>query len=204
MTSRTPPPRALVRSALRQGLILGIGLWAGLAAQAAELQLFGLDLANASDADFRRAAAGAGAKASGKRNGAELFQVASLGLPGIRTMEVTMWRGRVMAVQYSQEDHQKHDEALRRMLVSKYGQPQERKHTGFSGSRSFTDQFIDDGSYIWRFDGGMQLVYKKPFGWEAPTLSYLNPRLLAEAEAAAERSDTRRAREAAGRQSGNF
>lgn len=184
--------------------LVSAAVWLGAAStgHAAELQLFGLNLSQASVAEFRAAAAQAGAVAKGRRGPAELFQVERLGLPGVRTLEVTPWRDRVMAAQYALDDRTA-EEALRKMLLTKYGPPSGGSHFGRPGD--FGAQYIGDGSYVWQFDNGMQLVFKKPFSLsEASTLSYLNAKLLAEAEALAKRADDKDVRAKVGATSSAF
>jgi hypothetical protein len=144
---------------------------------AAMLSLFGIDLASAPIAAFQAAARDAGARTLGRKDAAERFDVDALSIPAVKGMTVTYARDRVLAAQY--ELGYQHEQ-LRKMLESKYGKP--------SGGRSavFTGQHLSDGSYVWQFANGMQLVFKKPFFSREPaTLTYLNADLFAVIEAGA-------------------
>ena len=144
------------------------------------LTLFGADLAQADITAFQAAARDAGARSQGRRGAAERFDVAALGIPAVKSMTATYVGDRVMTAQYEVAYK---SEQLRRMLKSKYGRPDS------SGSRlrgEFDAEYLPDGSYVWKFADGMQLVFKKPFFTSEPsTLTYLNAELFAAVEARA-------------------
>lgn len=170
-----------------QSIIAGL-LCATSCAMAAELELFGLRLADAPADQVRNAAISAGAKPMATRGPVTRLDASRLGLPGAQMLELTTARGKVMAAQYDfGKNSYQTDETLRKMLAAKYGLPKKTDAFGPHGGK-FTDQFIDDGKYTWNFDRGMQLVYRKEFFGEV-YLSYVNKPLLAEVEAAADATD---------------
>ena len=154
------------------------------------LSLFSIDLASASVAQFQGAARAAGAKSKGRKGPAERFDVAALGIPAVKNLTVTYVGDRVMSAQY-EVDYQ--NETLRKMLKSKYGSPAASR-----GTSDFAGEYVSDGSYVWRFPEGMQLVFKRPFFISEPsTLTYLNADLFAAAEGQAKGRDDREAAEKA-------
>lgn len=161
------------------------------------LSLFGADLASASIEQFQGAARQAGARSLGRKGAAERFDVAALNIPSVKSMTVTYVGDRVMAAQYEVDAR---NEQLRKMLKAKYGAPADPR-----GTRDFADEYVSDGSYVWRFPQGMQLVFKKPFfPSEATTLTYLNADLFAAVEAGAKGRAEREAAEKAKTQSNVF
>ena len=161
------------------------------------LSLFSIDLASASVAQFQGAARAAGAKSQGRKGPAERFDVAALGIPAVKSLTVTYAGDRVMAAQY-EVDYQ--NETLRKMLKSKYGNPSASR-----GTSDFAAEYVGDGSYVWRFPAGMQLVFKRPFFVSEPTtLTYLNADLFAAVEGQAKGRDDRDAAEKAKAKSNVF
>lgn len=160
---------------------------ASASAMAADLELFNLKLAEASADQVRAAAIGAGARPVGPDGAIARLDVSRIGLPGARTLELTSVSGKVMTAQYYfGKDSYQTDERLRKMLLAKYGPPQKAKATFYAGD--FAAQHINDGSYIWNFDGDMQMVYRKEFFGEV-YLSYVNTKLLAAVERATKAQD---------------
>jgi len=140
------------------------------------LTLFGVDMANATVSDFLRAAKAAGANSKGRKGPVEDFDVQALGIPSVKALTVTYVSDRVMAAQYVVDDD---NEKLRKMLLAKYGPPNN------DNTATFGSEYAADGSYSWNFPAGMQVVFKKPFIGPV-SLSYINTGLLKEAEAQAE------------------
>jgi len=175
-----------------------------LAAHAAELELFGLKLADAPTDQVRAEAIAAGARPASTKGALATFNASRLGLPGAQTLELTSMSGKVVVAQYFFGKHpHKTDETLRKMLVEKYGQPERKTGGSFSASKDFAGQYVGDGSYAWDFDRDMQLVYRKEFFGEV-YLSYVNRKLLAAAEAASRAHEDRKAKDQAQRSKGVF
>lgn len=161
----------------------------GAAQGAPALSLYGVVLKNAATADFLAAARAAGAKpakaGADAGKGASTHDASGTGIPALRQFTVLSDGPELITVQFS-VDRGAASEMLRKMLVSKYGQPVVTERPSF-GAADFTAQYLRDGSFSWTFRDGMRLVYKQPFSGDA-TLSYTDePRfqaLMARAKAA--------------------
>lgn len=166
------------------------------------LQLFGLELETVDRETLIAAAVSAGAKQIGKKGASNRFDISKLGLPGLKTMIIVFHEGQFVLARYSSEPATKDDsihfnrlsadddEALRKMLVAKYGTPQ--KEGGRYSATPFDGQYISDGQYEWKYRGNMRLVYAKPFFSSAPTeLIYANAAMTQKLRAAAEAASTK-------------
>lgn len=137
-----------------------------MAAQAAELTLFDIPLRSASREQIRTAIKSAGGLLQSKTRDTDNFDARNIGLPGAQSLEVIFLEDKFVLAQYhlrfrSPSD----DERLRKMLVSKYGNP---------SGRDFGAQYVSDGKYVWSFDGNMNLVATKEFFGGFNLLTYVN------------------------------
>jgi hypothetical protein len=146
-----------------------------LAAHAAELTLFGQQLNAVSRESLKQAAKDSGARLTSSSEGKDVFDASQLGLPGASTLEVVYLQDKVVMAQYLFPSGMPEvDERFRKMLVSKYGKPAsvDNDFTGTPVSQ-FAGQYVGDGKYSWRFNGGMDLVYTHEFFGQR-YLTYVN------------------------------
>ena len=146
-----------------------------LAAHAAELTLFGQQLNTVSRDALKQAAKDNGARLTSSSEGKDIFDASQLGLPGAATLEVVYLQNKVVMAQYLFPSGMPDvDERFRKMLVSKYGNPVSVDNT-FTGTpvTRFAGQYVGDGKYSWRFNGGMDLVYTHEFFGQR-YLTYVN------------------------------
>lgn len=180
-------------------LILALAATAS-AAFGQTLSLLGIELATAQRAQLEQAALDAGAVRAGQDGPVSRFDATKMGLPGIQSLTVLFRQDKLVMAQYSSAPATsadrgaymklEHSEALRKLLAERYGAPQEVSRLGLGTGRPFAGQFIDDGKYAWKFDGGMKLEYEQPWGTSKPvTVSYFSPDLVAKVRAEAERAD---------------
>jgi hypothetical protein len=176
------------------------------------LTLFDLDLQRATPAQLRAAIKKAGGKPRKPlvNAGPETYDVTAIGLPGIKMLEVTFHKGRLVAAVYrgfGAFEGPADREKMRKMLVEKYGLPAWYMGAGFRDSTrkpvpgDFTGKYVNDGKYGWDFAGGMQLVFKTGFGGSVD-LTYLDPQRFAELKQLASDADANDAR-AQARQKGH-
>lgn len=132
---------------------------------AAELTLFDTPLRTASREEIRSAITKAGGKLKSSSRDVDQYDSRSIGLPGAGELEVVYLEKKLVMAQYSLSGDMKQDERVRKMLTSKYGQPQ--------GRGNFDGEYIDDGKYRWAFDNNMELVFTKEF-FGSRFISYVN------------------------------
>ncbi|MBY0469433.1 MAG: hypothetical protein K2Q07_10705, partial [Burkholderiaceae bacterium] len=92
------------------------------------------------------------------------------GVPALQRLTLIADAGGLVSVQFVIKPYGQDNEALRQMLVQKYGLPMtadgaRRPFPGFAG------RFAPRGSFDWDFIGGMKLIYRQPALGDA-TLSY--------------------------------
>lgn len=136
---------------------------------AAELTLFNIPLRTSSREEIRDAITQAGGKLKNSSRDSEKYDARAIGMPGATELEVVYLEDKLVMAQYSISVDSKDEERVRKMLVSKYGQPQ--------GYGDFDGRYISHGKYRWNFDHSMELVFTKEFFSSSPRyLSYVNKR----------------------------
>ncbi|MQY51303.1 hypothetical protein [Rhodocyclus gracilis] len=151
---------------MRKYIILAVLVLNSAVTLAAELTLFEIPLSTASREDIQSAIANAGGKLKSSSRDIDQYDARSIGLPGATQLEVVYLEKKLVMAQYSFRFGKNQEERMRKMLVSKYGQP--------SGGRGdFDGEYIDDGKYRWAFDNRMDLIYTKEFSGSR-FLSYVN------------------------------
>lgn len=133
---------------------------------AAELTLFDIPLRTASREEIRGAITKAGGKLKSSSRDIDQYDARSIGLPGATELEVVYLENKLVMAQYGFRFDKNQEERMRKMLVSKYGQPQ-------SGRSNFDGEYVSDGKYRWSFDNSMDLVFTKEWGG-GRFLSYVN------------------------------
>jgi hypothetical protein len=152
---------------------------------AAELKLFEVELRNASRSEITAAIAGAGARKTSGGKDLETWNASKINLPGAQELEVVYLDDKLVLVQYKfTRSDSKADERLRKMIISKYGLPQD-------GDSKFGDQFGPDGKFHWKFEGGMELIYTKEF-FGTVYLTYVNKSEQSKLEARVKSADLAR------------
>ena len=141
------------------------------AAKPAELQLYGVRLKDASADAFVSAARAAGARPIEEQTPGLRFDARDAGVPGLLRLQVIAdGGGGLVSAQFLIKPYGQENEALRQLLVQKYGLP-----TVADGARrpfpSFAGRFAPRGTFDWDFAGGMKLIYRQPAIGDA-TLSY--------------------------------
>jgi len=139
-------------------------------AQSGGLTLYGVDLKNAKVPQFVAAAKAAGAKATGDGPAFLSFDVAPTGVPALKTLVVLFSRDSLVAAQFNVVEHGAENETLRKMLKAKYGPPQVVSDWS-AGSKKFDEVYLSDGTYTWKFAGGMTLTFKNTH-MKGTTLTY--------------------------------
>jgi len=169
-----PLKRIRARSAaLAVGLML-VATGPGFAQPATplgELTLYGLRLKGASTKVFIAAAVAAGATLLAQRpDDPPSFDTRQAGVPALQRLTVVSDAAGLVSAQFIIKPYGQENEALRQLLVSKYGLP-----TTADGARrpfpAFAARFAPRGSFDWDFAGGMKLIYRQPALGDA-TLSY--------------------------------
>lgn len=153
---------------MRKYLLLAVLILHSAFASAAELTLFDIPLRTASREEIRSAITKAGGKLKLSSRDIDQYNAKSIGLPGATELEVVYLENKLVMAQYSLSTDAKQEERIRKMLVSKYGQPNK------SGRDNFDAEYIGDGKYRWSFDNNMELVFTKPFGFGPDYLSYVS------------------------------
>lgn len=157
--------------------VLLLGLAAGGAVQsqapAGELMLYGVRLHGASTEAFIAAAVQAGAiPLASRADEAPSFDTRRAGVPALQRLTVLSDAAGLVSAQFVIKPYGQENEALRQLLVSKYGVP-----TTAEGARrpfpAFAARFAPRGTFDWEFAGGMKLVYRQPALGDA-TLSYVD------------------------------
>jgi len=136
-----------------------------------ELTLYGVPLRGASTEVFIAAAMKAGATPLAPRSdGPPSFDTRAAGAPALQRLTVLSDAAGLVTAQFVIKPYGQENEALRELLVSKYGVP-----TTADGARrpfpAFAARFAPRGSFDWDFAGGMKLIYRQPALGDA-TLSY--------------------------------
>ncbi len=166
-------PRRLLGTALAVALLFSVP--AAARAQPApplgELTLYGVRLKGASFEAFIAAALKAGATPLAQRtDGPPSFDTRAAGVPALQRLTVVSDAAGLVSAQFVIKAYGQENEALRQLLVSKYGLP-----TTADGARrpfpAFAARFAPRGSFDWDFVGGMKLIYRQPALGDA-TLSY--------------------------------
>lgn len=169
--SKTARPVALAIAILAAGWSLIPPATAQNAPGPGELTLYGMRLKDASAESFIAAALAAGAKPLAPRpDGSATFDTREAGVPALQRLTLIADRTGLVSAQFVIKSYGQENEALRQLLVQKYGVP-----TTADGARrpfpSFAGRFAPRGSYDWEFANGMKLVYRQPVIGDA-TLSY--------------------------------
>lgn len=158
---------------------MAAALWFGVVAAAlaqspaplGELTLYGLRLKGASAEAFTAAALNAGATPLPRRaDGPLSFDTRQAGVPALQRLTVESDAQGLVSAQFIIKPYGQENEALRQLLVSKYGVP-----STADGARrpfpAFAARFAPRGSFDWDFADGMKLIYRQPALGDA-TLSY--------------------------------
>lgn len=134
-----------------------------------ELTLYGVRLKGAASEAFVAAALKAGAMPL-RTDGPPSFDTRQAGVPALQRLTVMSDAAGLVSAQFVIKPYGQENEALRQLLVSKYGLP-----TTADGARrpfpAFAARFAPRGSFDWDFVGGMKLIYRQPALGDA-TLSY--------------------------------
>ena len=169
-----------------------------------ELALFGVPLRASSREDIRAAILQAGATSISKTKDVEMYDARKIGLPGATKLEVVFLDDRFVLAQYTLNWANTNEERFRKMLTSKYGQPNRRDTFMNDGSR-FDAEYVEDGKYFWSFDGQMEIVFSKAFGGsDDVTLSYVSRMEQSKLKTIVEEKDRKAAEEAAAKDSRKF
>jgi len=139
---------------------------------AAELTLFNLPLRSVIRTELRAAIEHAGGELVSSTQSEDVFNASRIGLPGASRLQVLYLGPRFVLAQYQFAEYSQTEERLRKMIVSKYGQPT-LIESPFANGQSFDAQYITDGKYRWNFENDMQIVFDHPFSG-ADTLSYVD------------------------------
>ena len=136
-----------------------------------ELTLYGVRLKGASTDTFIAAALKAGATPLPQAtDGPPSFDTRQAGVPALQRLTVVGDAAGLVTAQFVIKPYGQENEALRQLLVSKYGLP-----STADGARrpfpAFAARFAPRGSFDWEFAGGMKLIYRQPPLGDA-TLSY--------------------------------
>ncbi len=155
--------------------VLLLGITATASAQSSsplgELTLYGVRLKGASTEAFIAAALKARVTPLTQRtDGPPSFDTRAAGVPALQRLMVVSDAAGLVSAQFVIKPYGQENEALRQLLVSKYGLP-----TTAEGARrpfpAFAARFAPRGSFDWDFAAGMKLIYRQPALGEA-TLSY--------------------------------
>ncbi len=155
------------------GLLLGVCVAARAQATTplGELMLYGMRLKGASAESFITAALKAGAAPLAQRSDEPpSFDTRAAGVPGLQRLTVVSDATGLVSAQFVIKPYGQENEALRQLLVSKYGLP----NTADGARRpfpAFAARFAPRGTFDWDFASGMKLIYRQPVLGDA-TLSY--------------------------------
>lgn len=158
---------------------------AAVAAPPEDLKLYGVVLKTATVTEFLQAANKAGVRMPARTQdpGAVLeLDATGAGVPGLRRLKLLRDAETIVSVQFSLDDDQDVNEALRKMLEAKYGAPARE-----AGAKLTPGQFSEryfSGRVQWSFAGQMALVYHRPFIGD-PYLTYVNQARFEQAMTAA-------------------
>ena len=177
---------------------LGASLISGLAQAQAELELYRVPLRTATVAEFMAAAARAGVSgpAPASASAATMdFDASGVGVPALGPFKLLRQGQDIVSVQFTVRPDQQANEALRKMLVAKYGEPVITEST-FGFTKRFDGNHFIAAKAHWAFAGGMKLVYSSPH-MGGTHLTYVNePRfkaLMAAAQAQADQAARQKA-----------
>ncbi len=153
-----------------------MGLSAPALAQVADttttdLTLYGLRLKDAPAEAFVAAASAAGAQVlSRQADGTVFLDVRAAGVPALQRLTLITEQATLASAQFVIKPYGQDNEALRQLLVQKYGLPftAEGARRPFPG---FAARFAPRGTFDWEFAGGMKLIYRQPALGDS-TLSY--------------------------------
>ena len=118
----------------------------------------------------------AAAKAAGAQlethhaDGSVVFDVRAAGVPALQRLTLITDGSVVASAQFVIKPYGQDNEALRQLLVQKYGLP----FTAEGARRpfpNFAGRFAPRGTFDWDFAGGMKLIYRQPALGDS-TLSY--------------------------------
>jgi hypothetical protein len=165
--------------------------------QATELTLFDIPLRVSSREAVRSAIIQAGGQLTSSSKDSDQYNASKIGLPGATSLEVVYLDGKFVLAQYSFTMDAETEERLRKMIVSKYGNPQGGKYRPFDG------QFIDDGKYRWIFDQKMELIFTAEF-FGARYLTYVNRYQQSQLEQLVKEQDRRAAEKEADKKKSIF
>ena len=136
-----------------------------------DLTLYGMRLKGASTESFIAAARNAGATPLAQRgDGPPSFDTRAAGVPALQRLTVVSDATGLVSAQFVIKPYGQENEALRQLLVSKYGLP----NTADGARRpfpTFAARFAPRGTFEWDFASGMKLIYRQPALGDA-TLSY--------------------------------
>ena len=137
------------------------------------LSLYGMPLKDAVAADFTGAAVAAGARTlAPKTTGTLEFDVKQAGVPALERLTVAVTDARVVSARFVIKSYGQENEALRALLVEKYGVPR-AVGAGRQPFPSFAARFAPRGSFEWEFAQAMKLVYSQPALGD-PSLTYID------------------------------
>ena len=170
------PKRRLARWFVASFAVAMMGLSTAASAQApdtstTELTLYGLRLKDAPAEAFVAAASAAGAQLlSRPADGSVVFDARAEGVPALQRLTLITDQATLASAQFVIKPYGQDNEALRQLLVKKYGVP----FTADGARRpfpNFAGRFAPRGSFDWDFAGGMKLIYRQPVLGDS-TLSY--------------------------------
>lgn len=177
---------------MKKLLLVALFIFCG-SAFSQELMLFDLPLQNANRASLKAAILKAGGRLVSSKGPVDKYDARKIGLPGAQTITVLYSGDQFVLAQYSFPDYFEAEERLRRMLVAKYGKPQGVQGTFSRGTSDFDGEYISDGVYYWKYTGGMEVQYNKPFS-DPITLSYVNTSEKTKLDAQMESAEQERAK----------
>jgi len=135
------------------------------------LSLYGVALKDADAQRFIDAAlAAGGVKLPAPPGAAATLDVRGAGVPALQRLTLTTHDGKVARVQFLVKGYGQDNQALRQLLVGKYGVPMtvSARPMAYGG---FDARAAPSGGFQWRFADGMVLVYDHPRIGDV-TLSY--------------------------------
>jgi hypothetical protein len=153
---------------------------------AGELTLFDVELRAATTQQLHQAAAAAGAKLMSSAGGRRVYDVAKVGLPGARRLEVVFDGDRFVVAAYTFDDNPKADHELRRLLVAKYGPPYVILGSGKRYEPDLAARYPEIPEGKWDLGAPMELIYTqyalnpRKFGGHESRLTYVNRTLFEE------------------------
>jgi hypothetical protein len=159
--------------AILRWLLLGVCMAASAQSTTSlgELTLYGVRLKDASAESFITAALKAGATPLAQRSDEPpSFDTRAAGVPALQRLTVVSDATGLVSAQFVIKPYGQENEALRQLLVSKYGLP----NTADGARRpfpTFAARFAPRGTFEWDFASGMKLIYRQPALGDA-TLSY--------------------------------